>query len=221
MTPTRLHRALELIDTEIRDVKVLAKALLTQGTHYALASVLLRVRAKRDTLKARVEEMGANYAALNTQLTEARAALTHEGLTAREWAGRHKLLTDDFIAFKARELDEEKAAHEVTRRKLDAHRKASEAAYARGTLSALDQPATPPGLPDSSDAPREIRKGSTVHCDFGDGKSVTGEVIRVDSSEIPYLIEFEATEVVRRQTWADARSTTWIADPETPKGEGA
>jgi hypothetical protein len=59
---------------------------------------------------------------------------------------------------------------------------------------------------------RPIVVGDTVRCDFSNGSGAIGTVIRVDSSQIPYLVEYEKIEVVRHETWMAAWGVT-LAPP--------
>lgn len=61
---------------------------------------------------------------------------------------------------------------------------------------------------------REIVAGDKVYCDFGDGRVMQGTVLRVDESQIPYLIAYERMELVRKETWADARSVKLLTKKE-------
>jgi len=86
-------------------------------------------------------------------------------------------------------------------------------------VSALDARVEPVG---EREIPGPIGAGDTVLCNFDTLKTL-GKVIRVDGSAIPYLVEYETTELVRRETWADARHLKRLiaADPAPPVSESA
>jgi len=87
------------------------------------------------------------------------------------------------------------------------------------SLSALDARVEPVM---EREIPGPIGAGDTVLCNFDTLKTL-GKVVRVDNSAIPYLVEYETTELVRRETWADDRHLKRLiaADPAPPVGESA